>query len=427
MSITGFQDAIKDQVSHYDDTISTLRNNEILQRNTALAGIQSEVEKYGEIAKLGLEFPLAIEGLKAVSKTARAGFTALKGAKGAATDALSNITSQLEGGTEGLAARARSAVPSFQNVSDRFDALRAQGEGLSDQASNSIRNVVTQPRLQGADGDSLTGEGTEMSPVDDFSNSNSLLRPDTYGQDVTSTSVPLDARGGVSTSVNTPDPVTAPVDDVNSQPVQRFLGRDGVATPNAKPPAPEVDDDPDEPAPRSRPGDVEMGDQDSISRPSMVRQNSSGYNEVDREQNPDYKPPRPTSKAPGAGEYDDNLPSNTAGIEPTEAPPPVPGSEPPISSIASDAIEDGVGEETGGIFEGLGAGLLASGIFAPLGALMEGIGAVTEVASVGAGVYGAVQSMIDTGKEDALRKAPLAQIQPGNLDVGGSVAAPELA
>ena len=37
MSITGFQDAIKDQVSHYDDTVKSLRDNEIFQRNTALA------------------------------------------------------------------------------------------------------------------------------------------------------------------------------------------------------------------------------------------------------------------------------------------------------------------------------------------------------------------------------------------------------
>ena len=89
MSITGFQDAIKDQVSHYDDTVKTLRNNEIFQRNTALAGIQSEVEKYGEIAKLGLEFPVAIEGIKAVAKGAKGAFNALGKAKGAAEDALS--------------------------------------------------------------------------------------------------------------------------------------------------------------------------------------------------------------------------------------------------------------------------------------------------------------------------------------------------
>ena len=75
----------------------------------------------------------------------------------------------------------------------------------------------------------------------------------------------------------------------------------------------------------------------------------------------------------------------------------------------------------------MGAGLLASGVFAPLGALLEGLGAITEVASVGAGAYGAVQSMIDTNKEDILRKAPLNIPSAGNLDVGGAIGVPELA
>jgi hypothetical protein len=77
--------------------------------------------------------------------------------------------------------------------------------------------------------------------------------------------------------------------------------------------------------------------------------------------------------------------------------------------------------------EGLGAGLLASGIFAPLGALLEGVGALTEVASVGAGVYGAARGMIDAGKEDALRDTPLPQIKAPPLDLGGSVGVPLLA
>lgn len=414
MSITGFQDAIKDQVSHYDDTVKSLRDNEIFQRNTALAGIQSEVEKYGEIAKLGLEFPVAIEGIKAVAKGAKGAFTALGKAKGVAGDALSNITSQLEGGTEGLAARARSAVPSYSSLSERFDNLRV-GDNIPD--TGNLRNLVNEPRLQGADGDSLTGEGTEMSPMDDLMNNNSLLSPDTYGRDQpTSTRVPVDDTGGVPST----DPVTAPVAVEERAPVQRFLGRVEPARPSNPNVPHTVIDDPDDPAPRSRPGDVEMSDLDS--RPRMIRQGDQGFNELDRSENPDYRPPRPSSRAPGAGQYDDEL-----AREPTDPPPPVPGSEPEISPILQDTAEEAGGEVAGATEEAIGGGLLASGIFAPLGALLEGIGAVTEVASVGAGVYGAVQSMIDSGKEEALRNKPLAPVSGGNLDVGGSIAAPELA
>ena len=85
------------------------------------------------------------------------------------------------------------------------------------------------------------------------------------------------------------------------------------------------------------------------------------------------------------------------------------------------------GEVAGGIEEGVGAGLLASGIFAPIGALLEGVGAVTEVGSVGAGVYGAVQSFSEEAQAQALRKAPLPQVSQPTLDLGGRVAAPVLA
>jgi hypothetical protein len=68
--------------------------------------------------------------------------------------------------------------------------------------------------------------------------------------------------------------------------------------------------------------------------------------------------------------------------------------------------------------------LLASGIFAPLGALMEGLGAVSEVASVVGGAYGAVQSMVDVSKEDALRNTPLTMPTQAPLDLGGKIATP---
>ena len=99
--------------------------------------------------------------------------------------------------------------------------------------------------------------------------------------------------------------------------------------------------------------------------------------------------------------------------------------------IAGDVVDSAAastgGEVAGGLEEGLGAGLLASGIFAPLGALLEGIGAVTEVGSVGAGVYGAVQSFSEQGQEEALRNTPLPTVRQPTLDLGGRVAAPVLA
>ena len=99
--------------------------------------------------------------------------------------------------------------------------------------------------------------------------------------------------------------------------------------------------------------------------------------------------------------------------------------------IAGDVVDSAAastgGEVAGGIEEAAGAGLLASGIFAPIGALLEGLGAVTEVGSVGAGVYGAVQSFSEQGAEEALRNKALPQVSQPALDLGGRVAAPVLA
>ena len=74
-----------------------------------------------------------------------------------------------------------------------------------------------------------------------------------------------------------------------------------------------------------------------------------------------------------------------------------------IGNLVEKTGADIAGEVAGGAEEGIGAGLLASGIFAPLGAILEGLGAVTEVASVGAGAYGAVQSFAEQGVEETLR------------------------
>ena len=55
MSVSQFESAIKNNMDTYTDTLKSLRNSEVLQRNSALSGLQSSMEKYGELAKLGLE------------------------------------------------------------------------------------------------------------------------------------------------------------------------------------------------------------------------------------------------------------------------------------------------------------------------------------------------------------------------------------
>jgi len=115
MSISNFEDEIQNQVNSYQHTVETLRDSQLTQRNRAIAGIQSQVEKWGEVAKLGFEIPVAVEGLKLQSKvfsTAKKYFTGakdlLKGAEG--DEGFSKVKNLLSGGEEGLAARAKGAI-----------------------------------------------------------------------------------------------------------------------------------------------------------------------------------------------------------------------------------------------------------------------------------------------------------------------------
>jgi len=447
MSITGFQDAIADQVGHYDDTIKTLRENTLFNRSTALAGIQSEVEKYGEIAKLGLEFPLAIEGLKAVGKTTRAGFNALTKGKdvlSAGKDAMDTIKDQLSGGAKGLAARAkgklggitnRPNIPTAEEMESRFDSLKLKSGftpnnsiidikpseistgGISTGESKEGMESFVKTKVEGMKSKTTFGmdgedgkTSTELPATDDFENSNSLLDPNPYGQlnaeDNTSIKVPLDATGGTE---STSAPVSAP-EIQEDAPVQRFLGRKDVARPNPKPQA-----EPEAPeAPESvMPTEMELSDT-NYSGPTMIRQDSRGYND------PESSLAGLESEAEAGPSISKTIGSNIGKD--------IGSTAEKISGEGSSFLSKlGLGGDASSIEEGLGGLFDATGIFAPLGVLLEGLGAVTEVASVGAGAYGAVQSMIDTGKEEALRAQNLPPVNPGNLDVGGSIAAPELA
>jgi hypothetical protein len=140
----------------------------------------------------------------------------------------------------------------------------------------------------------------------------------------------------------------------------------------------------------------------------LRKQPDQGYNELDTEERP---PPRPTSKAPGAGEFDDEL-SSAASQAATEEKSAASG----LGDVLDSAAASTGGEIAGAAEEGIGAGLLASGVFAPLGALLEGLGAATELGSVGAGVYGAVESFQTEATESALRDKPLPTISQPTLD-----------
>ena len=115
MSISNFENEIQNQVNSYQHTVETLRDSQLTQRNRAIAGIQSQVEKWGEVAKLGFEIPVAVEGLKLQAKvfsTAKKYFTGakdlLEGAEG--DEGFSKVKDLLSGGEKGLAARAKGAI-----------------------------------------------------------------------------------------------------------------------------------------------------------------------------------------------------------------------------------------------------------------------------------------------------------------------------
>ena len=254
MSITGFDEAIKDQVSHYSDTLGALRDSEVLQRNNALAGLQSQVEKYGEIAKLGLEFPIAIEGLKVTGGTFKKGYNWARGIKADADEGMSTIRDLLAGGDRGKAARgaistalSRTQTPgtgrnimSHSELSDRFDNIRSgvTSRGKSVVMKAKANSIMERP--PGMEEGKVDDDGTQLfrekveggratgrnpgeagrrrianrgrrSLAEDMENTD---RPEVNrmgsinsgeGKAPTSTRVPLDATGGTESKVSTED------------------------------------------------------------------------------------------------------------------------------------------------------------------------------------------------------------------------------
>ena len=106
MSITGFDDAIRDNVKSYSNNLEALRATNVMARNNALAGLQSEVEKYGEMAKLGLEIPVAVEGLKQVGGRAKDLVNFVRGAPAKLEEAKAGI----KGAVDTALSRGKEAV-----------------------------------------------------------------------------------------------------------------------------------------------------------------------------------------------------------------------------------------------------------------------------------------------------------------------------
>jgi len=414
MSITGFDDAIRDNVNSYSANLDTLRENNVRQRNNALAGLQSEVEKYGEMAKLGLEIPVAVEGLKQVGKRAGDLVNFVKGApeklkevQGAVDTALSRGRELYEGGME----RAGGAVDNIREnmLGQRLDNLRRSsvldyGGGESKVEFNPIERV-RETAIR-----SRTGiEMNEMpsSSRGDFSYSHSeeprgremreagdmFEDVDEYGLPRVSSSVTESSEPALFSHEEPRFSTQRGLDSgfENDRMSIATMGRE--ARPYSRPEPQGEMKEMDNFAPKEE-GEIRPG-----SRVTRTTTNTFGG---DIEQTADSAEQAAATEAADA---------TSAGI----------------GDAVDAAAAATAGEVAGAAEEGVGAGLLASGVFAPLGALLEGIGAVTEVGSVGAGVYGAVQSFSEEAQAQALRKAPLPQVSQPTLDLGGRVAAPVLA
>tara|TARA_R110001606_G_scaffold108524_5_gene233638 strand:+ start:3476 stop:4972 length:1497 start_codon:yes stop_codon:yes gene_type:complete len=498
MSITGFEDAISDNVKSYSNNLDALRATNVMARNNALAGIQSEVEKYGEMAKLGLEIPVAVEGLKQVGGRAkdlvnfvRGAPAKLEEAKGAINTALSQGRQALTEGVSSARGAVGGAVGDIRDtLTQRLDNLRTtsayggrplqpgeQMGSLSDLAGETkVEFNPTERIRQNMMRSTTRGGSIEMSATDDpnyfetksggssfaygdgrrfASNSDAMGGDDFEGFDNTDKfGLPLKSQAfgeGEPSLFSHEEPRFS-----TQRGLDAGFGNDrvGIGNMGRAPQAPvrqrfsEYSTTAPE-AQETKTGGIELSDM----KPGRGRGDYQDIGE-DRGAGASYAPPS-QGQAGGArageskmdtseeqrvfdrsggetkGEEPDGIYSSaakqTAGAEGSSA-----GSiGDDAGKLAGDVVDSAAastgGEVAGGLEEGLGAGLLASGIFAPLGALLEGIGAVTEVGSVAAGAYGAVQSFSEAGAEEALRNKPMPTINRPALDLGGRVAAPILA
>ncbi len=401
MSLTNFESAIKGNMDAYSDTLKVLRNNEVMQRNSALAGLQTEMEKYGELAKIGLEIPMAVEGLKAVGGNVVNRVNQIKDFVGGK---VSGVQEAVEEKISGAKSSLGGAVGDIRDtLTQRLDNLRTTsayggkslqpGEQMGSMRDLAESKMEFNPTAKIKDSAMRSKNDVEMTETDDPNYFETKSSGDfSYGGSVSS--------GETKTSGS----------------FQGFDDTDEYGLPRASEPIgtgePSLFSQERQQSSTSRSLDagfendrMGIGNMGKSSRGAPLRkQPDQGYNELDTTEK---APPRPTSKAPGAGVYDDELSSSqsmeTSGLD----------------SAAKDALSMGTSEEE------IGAGLLAiPGIGEVLGGIMEGIGAITEAGAVGAGAYGAVQSMMSADQEEALRQKPLAPIRMPTLDLGGSIGVP---
>ena len=490
MSITGFDDAIKDQVDSYQNTVSTLRASSLLQRNTALAGIQSEVEKYGELAKIGLEFPVAIEGLKAVGGTVKRGINFVRGAG----SALENIKGQLSGGVEGLAAKTRGALRTalsqgrtnsllsgsmqgdpVNNIGDLRDVQRMaiQGTGPGDRETASSlfdRNptVSRMGRVNASTGDApqsirtpLDAEGgTQTESVEQLSARFDAVRPPggsvemstrnvaqapesmyerntnarpTAETNASGSGIELDDRGMDGSLYAPSEQNYHSITGMDNS--YKFEPDDGTRQPYSNSELQSVGKDAGQPMtrPGQNPNEIsqatDSGNPAQQTRLAQLDNREPAYGgKGDGEIRPATAPVATEDTTLGnfrqGGGRNLNTLASEANPNPFAGPKaPVIGAEQEISPIETAAGDLNATADT---LEETGLALDTTGVGVILGGLLEGLGAITEVASVGAGAYGAVQSMVDAGKEEALRNSAMPSIKPGSLDLGGSVGVPEL-
>jgi hypothetical protein len=463
MSITGFEDAIKSNVDSYSANLSLLRDNTIMSRNTALAGIQSEVEKWGEVAKIGLEIPVAVEGLKAVGGRAKdlvnyvrgEGLEKAKGlkslVKGGVQEARGAVGTALSRGRETVGAlktQATDAVSAAKTqATDAISGARdiatartnnllvsapSQGETKS-AAEAFVKTKVEEPLVQtGRDGvelpqrskgglSSYSGETkTQGARNLEYAKSRGFnTRQENLGAERDARLADWKSRMGkapseshiemstieTKTSAPSASASASVIDD--SVPVPKVGSSMSINNTSTSVPldAAKPSFSGGETKVQSIKGRLPSIPEDGIEIPKVITNSTI-------EENLSQRLASFKSKVPSS--------SSLGGV----------GSK--ITTVGDDVLEEGTKtlaksgalQASGDVEEALGTGLLASGIFAPLGALMEGLGAVSEVASVVGGAYGAVQSMVDVSKEDALRNTPLTMPTQAPLDLGGKIATP---
>ena len=448
MSITGFEDAIKSNVDSYSANLSLLRDNTIMSRNTALAGIQSEVEKWGEVAKIGLEIPVAVEGLKAVGGRAKdlvnyvrgEGLEKAKGlkslVKGGVQEARGAVGTALSRGRETVGALKTQATDAISGARDIATArtnnllVSAPSQGETKSAAEAfVKTKVEEPLVQtGRDGvelpqrskgglSSYSGETkTQGARNLEYAKSRGFnTRQENLGAERDARLADWKSRMGKAPSeshiemstieTKTSAPSASVIDD--SVPVPKVGSSMSINNTSTSVPldAAKPSFSGGETKVQSIKGRLPSIPEDGIEIPKVITNSTI-------EENLSQRLASFKSKVPSS--------SSLGGV----------GSK--ITTVGDDVLEEGTKtlaksgalQASGDVEEALGTGLLASGIFAPLGALMEGLGAVSEVASVVGGAYGAVQSMVDVSKEDALRNTPLTMPTQAPLDLGGKIATP---